>query len=104
MGTGIGEMRVGMAFRIAGWALFGMACALFGAAEVRARLRGTTPPGSMAPFLTLLAIILALGITATTTSSNVVTGLFVWCAIVPWVGLYKKVRERRAKQPRTSNS
>jgi len=87
-----------MVFRIAGWAFFGVTFVVFLAAETRARHRGTTPTGSLVPFLLVLAVTLGLGIAATATRSDLVTGLFVWFALVPWVGVYKKFHERRERQ------
>jgi len=86
-----------MAFRIAGWALFGITCVIFVAAEIWTWRRGTTPSGSPAPFLFLLAITLGLGIAATTARSALMTGLFVWLAIVPLLAMYGRFRERRQR-------
>lgn len=73
-----------MVFRIAGWAFFGITCVVVGFAEIRARRRGTTPAGSVVPFLLVLAITLALGIAAGVTRSNLLTVLFVCWAVSPW--------------------
>ena len=69
-----------MVFRIAGWTFFGITSLVFLVAETRARSRGTTPAGSLVPFLLVLATTVGLGIAATATRSNLLTGLFVWCA------------------------
>ncbi len=84
-----------MIFRIAGWAIFGITCVVFGAAEVRARRLGTTPSGSVVPCVLVLAITVGLGIAATTTRSSFLTLLFVCWSLAPWVGIYNKIQERR---------
>jgi hypothetical protein len=84
-----------MVFRVAGWAIFGVTCVACLAAEVHTRRRGTTPTGSVFPFLLVLAITVGLGIVATATRSNLVTLFFVSWALGPWVRIYKRVQERR---------
>ncbi len=53
------------------------------------------PTGSPVPFLLVLAITVGLGIAATATRSTLLIGLFVCWVVTPWVGVYRKVQERR---------